>query len=76
MYSNPRMLTHENAPIITGIKLVYPKLSQSTDIQIETFREETFFSSVANFHFHVWTKNMGYDSFPSALQCINFTNKF
>ena len=25
--SNPRMLTYENAPIITGIKSVYPELS-------------------------------------------------
>ena len=28
MYSNPRMLTHENAPINMGIKSVYPELSQ------------------------------------------------
>ena len=28
MYSNPWMSTHENAPIITGIKLVYPALTQ------------------------------------------------
>ena len=27
MYSNPRIWTHVNAPIITGIKLVYPELS-------------------------------------------------
>ena len=27
MYSNPRMLTYENAPINTGIKSVYPELS-------------------------------------------------
>ena len=27
MYSNPRIRTHVNAPIIKGIKLVYPELS-------------------------------------------------
>ena len=28
MYSNPRVLTYENAPINSGIKSVYPELSQ------------------------------------------------
>ena len=27
MYSNPRVLNYENAPINLGIKLVYPELS-------------------------------------------------
>ena len=27
MYSNPRVLTYENAPINSGIKSVYPELS-------------------------------------------------
>ena len=28
MYSNPRVLTYENAPINSGIKSVYPELLQ------------------------------------------------
>ena len=36
MHSNPRMLTYENAPINTGIKPVYPELSQIGNFKGDT----------------------------------------